>query len=243
VTSHSDDGSAWRDLAINALTGAVAVLAAVIYGILALAYSKFYAELGVRPADAGVEFGAGLAGSAGLTFFIVVMAAALTGVGVAVWRVTRPLRRRAPSTLLTKDVTPRVAVQAGAAMVGLVGVVFVLRFIIAADQWADRVKRGEPVEPLSFAKVEVLGARADLVQVEAVGDGTESTKLQALEKRSRQNPELLYLGRSSTHVLLYDSQLQRTVQIPSGSVVVTAFNCETKLSTDPACQRLRNGDH
>ncbi|HEV2061050.1 MAG TPA: hypothetical protein VGR11_16990, partial [Solirubrobacteraceae bacterium] len=49
----------------------VAVGAALGYGVLILSYSEFYAELGVRPGDVGLEFGPGLGGIAGVAVLLI----------------------------------------------------------------------------------------------------------------------------------------------------------------------------
>jgi hypothetical protein len=215
-------------------------MAAVIYGALALAYSRFYAELGVRPADAGVEFGAGLAGAAGLTFCVVAVAAVMTIVGAAVLRVTR-LRGHA-NTQNGRAKLGRTVVLLATLSVVVVGLGFIAYFTVVADSWADRVKRGEPVEPLAIGNIEILGARADLARIEAVAEGQKSSTLRELEQRSIANPRLLYLGRSSTGIVLYDSKNHHAVHIPRTYVIVTSLNCETKNSKDRACERLRERD-
>lgn len=250
VTRNAGDPSSdWRIFAIETLGVVAAVLTAVIYGVLTLAYSKFYAELAVRPADAGVTYGAGLAGAAGVTITILGISAvvlALVGVLLAGIRVTLRLLRRSLDERLTKVGLGRLAVVLGAAVALIFGIVYVVTFIEAADEWADRVKAGEPVEPITIfiglrgvgADVEVLGVRADFARIEPVGDGDDSPRLQELVKRPLDTPELFYLGRSNAGVLLYDSQTQLSDQIPSDLVVVTVVNCETAGSRDPACIRL-----
>jgi hypothetical protein len=250
VTQNAGDPSSdWRLLAIQTLAGVAAVLTAVIYGVLTLAYSKFYAELGVRPADAGVTYGAGLAGAAGVTIAILLISVVVlalvavlaAGIRVALWLFKRPLPK-----LLTKVGPERLAVMVGAALALILGIVYVVTFVEAADEWADRVKGGEPVEPITISigfagvgtDVEILGVRADFARIELVGDGDDSLRLRELARRPLASPELFYLGRSSADVLLYDSQSQRSDQVPSDLVVVTVFNCETARSEDPACVQL-----
>lgn len=214
-------------------------MATVIYGALALAYSRFYAELGVRPADVGVQFGTGLAGAAGLTFGIVAVAAAMTIIGAALWILAGRLLGRTRLSFFQEKVSGRGVVLAAAATVVILGLGFTGYFMFTADSWADRVKQGKPVEPVMIIGVEILGVRADLAQVEPVADGDESATLRALERRPDVNPELLYLGRSSAAVILYDSKTQSAEHIPDAYVIVTALNCETKMSKAKACVRLR----
>lgn len=53
----------WKDA--PGIIGAIAFLSGVvIYGLLATAYDKFYAELGLTPADVGMQYGKTLGGAA-----------------------------------------------------------------------------------------------------------------------------------------------------------------------------------
>src|SRR5919106_5359470 len=74
-----DDREGLRDFALKAFPVGVALGAGAVYGLLILAYSEFYKELGVRPADVGLDYGRGLGGAAGLALFAVVMFAIPAG--------------------------------------------------------------------------------------------------------------------------------------------------------------------
>ena len=62
----------WKDA--SGIAGAIALLSGVVvYGLLATAYDKFYAELGLTPADVGVQYGKTLGGAAALTILVFVV--------------------------------------------------------------------------------------------------------------------------------------------------------------------------
>jgi hypothetical protein len=78
-TANNDDDGWWRELPA-ALGAAVLASGVVVYGLLAAAYDKFYSELGLTPADVGVQYGKTLGGTAALTILVVLSMAAATGV-------------------------------------------------------------------------------------------------------------------------------------------------------------------
>ncbi|MGH3506139.1 MAG: hypothetical protein ACRDO2_02910 [Nocardioidaceae bacterium] len=62
----------WKDA--PGIIGAIALLSGVVvYGLLATAYDKFYAELGLTPADVGMQYGKTLGGAAALTILVFVV--------------------------------------------------------------------------------------------------------------------------------------------------------------------------
>ena len=61
------------------MVGAVVLATgAVVYGLLATAYDKFYAELGLTPADVGTQYGKTLGGATALTILVCMSMALLT---------------------------------------------------------------------------------------------------------------------------------------------------------------------
>ena len=73
TTTSRGDSDAWSNDAPG-IVGAIALLSGVVvYGLLATAYDKFYAELGLTPADVGMQYGKTLGGAAALTILVFVM--------------------------------------------------------------------------------------------------------------------------------------------------------------------------
>ena len=141
----------------RALPAAFAVGAALVYGLLILAYSEFYSELGVRPSEVGLQYGPGVGGIAGVAIvvvIVVVMSLLLFFVGRRAYARLAPEklpRRRSPVSVLMVSL---VVVSVCVLVAGL--------FARAANTRADRVKQGLPVEPVRIAGIELLSVRADL---------------------------------------------------------------------------------
>ena len=73
TTTSRGDSDAWSNDAPG-IVGAIALLSGVVvYGLLATAYDKFYAELGLTRADVGMQYGKTLGGAAALTILVFVM--------------------------------------------------------------------------------------------------------------------------------------------------------------------------
>ena len=72
ATGDGDLDRWWKDA--PGIVGAMALLSGVVvYGLLATAYDKFYAELGLTPADVGMQYGKTLGGAAALTTLVFVV--------------------------------------------------------------------------------------------------------------------------------------------------------------------------
>lgn len=211
----------------RALPAAFAVGAALVYGLLILAYSEFYSELGVRPSEVGLQYGPGVGGIAGVAIvvvIVVVMSLLLFFVGRRAYARLAPEklpRRRSPVSVLMVSL---VVVSVCVLVAGL--------FARAANTRADRVKQGLPVEPVRIAGIELLSVRADLAHVKPTDrNAARSSGLEKLRGRDK----LLYLGRTSSTLVLYDANSQNSWHVPASAVAVRVANCETQRATDPGC--------
>jgi hypothetical protein len=217
---------AFRDLG-SLVPATVAVGAALVYGVLIVSYSEFYAELGVRPSDVGLELGPGLGGIVGVAVLLLLALAVLSVYLFAISRWFVPAssseaRRRAP--LIGSLI-------AG----GLIAVVVIAWFLNDdARDAAARARTGTPVGPLTLLGLEVVALRADRAEVRpADPKAADSAAYLALRDRKR----LMYLGRSGTSLVLYDPDSQSSWQIPASMFTVRTFNCDTNVEArDPACQ-------
>jgi hypothetical protein len=209
---------------------ALAVGAALVYGLLIVAYSEFYSELGVRPSDVGLQYGPGVGGIAGVAIvlvFVVLMSLLLL---VVIGRRAFPwladddegsTRWRSPVLVLTVSL-----------VVFLVCVLFAGLFARAANTRADQVKAGLPVEPVRIAGIDVLSVRADLAKVKPIDlNARPSSALQELRGRDK----LFYLGRTAGTLVLYDANTQSSWHVPASALALRVANCETRRATDPAC--------
>jgi len=79
---------------LSASVGAIAVIGVMVYGLLAAAYDKFYSELGLTPADVGVQYGKTLGGAAALAILASLLMGLLLLLIWAILTVTQRLTRR-----------------------------------------------------------------------------------------------------------------------------------------------------
>jgi hypothetical protein len=211
----------------GALPAALAVGAALVYGLLILAYSEFYSELGVRPSEVGLQYGPGIGGIAGVAIIVVLVVVASLLVFFAARsvyrnRVPKELRRaRSPVLVLTICL-----------VVSLFCIGVAMLFTRAANTRADQVKQGLPVEPVRIFGLEFLSVRADLANVKATNLNAAPTPVL---KKLRGREKLLYLGRTSSTLVLYDANAQSSWHVPASAVAVRVANCETRRATDPDC--------
>lgn len=222
----------WERLAEHgALLLALAGLA--VYGILVLAYSEFFQELGINPADVGVDYGKTLGGAAGLALVatIVVLVAAAWLVRGAIGKLLQPDREPLTGAWLTQIT---VAIATAVLLASLI------LLHNKADSYADRIKSGRRVEPYRLSKIpllndiELLAIRSEPAIVRPIQRrrtlpkcGRENAGRSALEKlacRSR----LLYLGQSKGVTVVYDPIQQRALYIPTAAALVATVNCETR---------------
>jgi hypothetical protein len=192
---------------------AFALGGAAVYGLLTIAYSKFYSELGVRPSEVGLEFGPGLGGIAGVTIVLVLL------VGLLVLFL---LINLGPYRLWVLVAVPVV-----------VFVVLLAAMTAFANDQADRAKAGTPVEPFEVLGLEILSYRANLAQVELTDPKAAGSEAY---KQLKDADRLMYLGRSGSSLVVYETGRQSAWHLPASSFAVRALNCETsRKDRDPDC--------
>jgi hypothetical protein len=210
-----------KDL-LQAVAPVLAVGAVVVYGVLTVAYSKFYRELGVNPGDVGLDYGRGLQGVAGAS---IVMALAAVVFGL-LWRVAA--RGREPT---------KRAVRWSVSILTLVSIcVFAWALSQRADQHADNVKEGRWLQPLEIFDLEVLGVRAYPAIVKPATSAVVASGIAAETTGHR----LFYIGQASGTMVLYDSTVQRVWHVPAALVSLTTENCETSYNITPVCRDTSN---
>jgi hypothetical protein len=228
-----------------------------VYGLLILAYSQFYTELGVRPSEVGLQYGPGIGGIAGVAIVLLVgsattwiLYAAFELVMAAVRRPrgaapdAQPSRRggraklRELADLWPDHLRDRRAIAGRVITIILaVSLVFGFYMLIVADRQADTVKEGGVIEPWRFLfGVEVLAVRADPATVQTISRGSTDSQPPLMRLPA---DDLFYLGRSDGMVVMYEAGQrgeQHVWHLPASGVSVRASNCETKHSaTDPLC--------
>jgi hypothetical protein len=115
----------------------------------------------------------------------------------------------------------------------LVCAILLFAFVERANDAADVAKAGAPVEPVRIFGVELLGFRADLAMI-ALADPKAATT--DAYKELKDADTLLYLGRSSSSLVVYEKDRQSAWHLPASIFAVRAMNCETNVrDRNPAC--------
>jgi hypothetical protein len=186
--------------------------------VLIVSYSEFYAELGVRPSEVGLELGPGLGGIVGVTVLLILALAVLSVYAIVISRwlapASGPEARARARTLLV-----------GPLIVGGLVAVLVIGWFLNDDarDAAEDARRGTPVGPLTIRGLEVVALRADRAYVSPVDPkAAETETYRALSHRAR----LMYLGRSGNTLVLYDLDRQSSWRIPASMFTVRTLNCE-----------------
>lgn len=114
-----------------ALTSVAVLAGVVVYGLLATAYDKFYAELGLTPSDVGLEYGKALGGAAALSVLVVLFMSLFT---LFFWWAAKTLRNtrrtQARRWLIIGGITVGPAVVVGLLAGTLVGIVLLAAAIV-----------------------------------------------------------------------------------------------------------------
>jgi hypothetical protein len=96
-----------------------------------------------------------------------------------------------------------------------------------ANDRAHQVMTGEPVlQPrLPLLPLTVLAVHADPAYVAATGEPAKTPTVDMLKSRSNLSPPLLYLGQANSITVLYDSNKNEAIYVPSSSLLLRVANC------------------
>jgi hypothetical protein len=232
-------------------TATIAVVGVTIYGILVLAYSEFFQELGINPADVGLEYGKTLGGAAGLTVLAFISGALIWalvyGAVFLTYAALRRARRARPSRSQSSDerssderwwTRPASLATIAAPTLTLVGALLLLHNI--ADMYADRVKDGRRIEPFRIGPpvldIELLALRAEPAIVQPVDNGLPTIPPSSGSAENDETP-MLYIGQAKGVAVLYNPDEQQVVYVPTSAALVTTLNCETRRAQNqPLCR-------
>jgi hypothetical protein len=223
----------WREL-LTIMAVSLVIAAVLVYGLLSLAYERFYEAIRVRPGDVGLTFGAILSRSAG---FIVVLAIAGTLVAVAVRLLVAGPRRRLRTHL---DRTRSFHSRDTAILLGCYVTVALLAVYTAAaisssaasytGKATDTVRSGHPVRPLQLYGLPLLAIQADSAVVWPTSKARTLPGIWDLHDRP-----VLYLGQTNGIAVLYDPGHGRVVYAPMSLIVMHVSDCAGSTSP-PACR-------
>jgi hypothetical protein len=211
---------------ISSLTPAIiAGGAALAYGLLIVPYSEFYAELGVRPSEVGLELGPGLGGIVGVAVLLT-LAAIILFLYTLVFGSRRPAPRSDSGKPETGKKT-RTSFPGPLIIGGLIAVVVIGLFLMDdAREAAEKARAGKHVGPLTLVGLEVVAIRADPAEVRPANEEAARSETY-LDLRDQTS--LMYLGRSGSTLVLYDPSDQSSWKIPASAFTVKTFNCDTNI--------------
>lgn len=213
----------------------------VLYLLLRSVYAMYYGSLGVAPAEVGLDYATTLANSAGLIlvfgFVTVLVPCVLIVAAVAVrWLAHGSLRAKVSITEMATEIGPVAAraLRLTLPAVILVGLAAVTGwYLYRASEFAEAAREGHPIEfgllPLSSFTI-----RASAVRLQPITDDPGRI-LESIEIRSDQEPPLLYLGRASGTLVIYDSTRGSALHIPAATVIAELANCELGTQAPEAC--------
>lgn len=211
----------------------LAIAAVLVYGLLSLAYERFYQALGVRPGDVGLTFGMALSRSAG---FIVVLAIAGTLVAVTVRLLLAGPRRRLHANLdrtrsfHSRDFAITLGVYVSAALLAVYTAAAIGSSAASYTAEAtDMVRSGNPVRPLDIYGLPLLAIQADSAVVWPTSKARTVPGIWNLHDRP-----VLYLGQTGGTAVLYDPGHARVVYAPMSETVMHASGCADS-APPPAC--------
>lgn len=223
MAQESSPSAGWERAATIA-TPVIAVVGLYVYGTLILAYSEFFQELGVNPADAGLDYAKTLGGAAGVAV-VAAFSVAIAGVGLRglIWLAQHADLLHGPGTI-RRRVRRQPWLASAVLATALVGMALPVFLHIVADTYADRLKSGRRIEPIKVPlpvfDVELLAVHGDPAIVEARGPNGDG-------RIGIFGPRLFYLGQSKGMAVLYNAHRQHVIYVPTSGVILRTVNCET----------------
>jgi hypothetical protein len=220
----------WREI-LTIMVVSLVTAAVLVYGLLSLAYERFYQALRIRPGDVGLTFGTTLSRSAG---FIVVLAIAGTLVAVATRLLLAGPRRRLHAQvdraqpfhnsrdfviMLGCGVTVALLAVYTAAAISSSAASYTAKATAAAQS-------GHPVRPLQLYGLPLLAIQADSAVVWPTNKARTLPGIWDLHDRP-----VLYLGQTEGMAVLYDPGHGRVVYAPMSLIVMHINDCDGSTSS------------
>jgi hypothetical protein len=226
----------WRPTLAD-VASAVTIAGIVVYGLLSVTYDRFYRALGIAPSDVGLTYGTTLANSVGMILLLAVLLLIFITTGhlrtASNWGYHRGAKSRTDRgqkrwrrywayLIATAEVV--------ALSVGLYwGLDLATSFGTDA---ANTVKLGRPVVVPYLGPTTLLAIHADPAVIKSALRPGENPTVDSLDGQP-----LLFLGQANGNTVLYDSDTQSSIFLPTSSVILRVSNCATHRSPNPLCER------
>jgi hypothetical protein len=228
----------WREV-LTIMAVSLVLATVLVYGLVSLAYERFYEAFRIRPGDVGLTFGVALSRATG---FIVVLAIVGTLVAVTVRLLLAGPRRRLHTQL---DRTWSFHSRDFAIMLGCYVAVALLVVYTAAAisssavsytaKATETVRSGNPVRPFQLYGLPLLSLQADSAVVWPTSKARTLPGIWDLHDRP-----VLYLGQTNGSAVLYDPGHRRVVYAPMSLIVMHVSDCAG--STSPSACRSADGN-
>jgi hypothetical protein len=212
---------------VASLSGPILLAGGLLaYAGFALYFDRFYAELGVSPAETGFSYGTILSTATELILYDLIISS--VGSLLIAW------------TLRGKERIPFINAKWSFRSIYLTSFalvycgVLLASFILsprAGARWASAVKAGRPVVLTPTGPVISIPLQANPAKVwpADTSKGTLSIDL-------RHNRSFIYVGQANGIAVLYDTTSQSVFRLPLSSIVLQVSNCRSSTSADPACK-------
>lgn len=223
----------WREV-LTTMAVSLVLAAVLVYGLLNLAYERFYEAFRIRPGDIGLTFGATLSRAAG---FIIVLAIIGTLGAVTVRLLLAGPRRRLQAQVdRARSFHSRdFAIMLGCGVAVALLVVYTAAAISSSAvsytaKATETVRSGNPVRPFQLYGLPLLSIQADSAVVWPTSKARTLPGIWNLHDRP-----VLYLGQTNGIAVLYDPGHGRVVYAPMSLIVMHVSNCAGS-SSPSACR-------
>lgn len=238
----SEDKKLWRSF-LSDFAPILTATGLVIYFLLSLTYERFYRSLGVRPSDVGLTYANTLTNSVGM----ILLLGALTFVLVfttPIGAIFHSGKRRGAriKAAIKRGGWPRYRAYllgSGQVLALLIGLYWGLDLFTGfGTAAANAVKAGRPVVSPYLGPTTLLAIHADPALIESTLKPGENPGIDSLKGRN-----LLFLGQANGVAVLYDSNAQTSVLLPTASIVLRISNCATQQSHNALCTNAYGGNY
>jgi hypothetical protein len=224
----------WREV-LTTMAVSLVLAAVLVYGLLNLAYERFYEAFRIRPGDVGLTFGATLSRAAG---FIIILAIIGTLGAVTVRLLLAGPRRRLQaqvdrtrSSFHSRDFAIMLGCGVAVALLGVYTAAAISSSAVSYTAKAtETVRSGNPVRPFQLYGLPLLAIQADSAVVWPTSKARTLPGIWNLHDRP-----VLYLGQTNGIAVLYDPGHGRVVYAPMSLIVMHVSDCAG--STSPSACR------
>jgi hypothetical protein len=244
MTEEKDSPTSRGWSAVTVIGANIALAGLFAFFLVRTYYNVFFANLGIDPATIGLTYPMVLQSAIGLLFYIFMTALVVPLVILSGVYAIRHMATSADASFMqlarstTRQLTkwlPGVLRFTLPLLTAAGLVVLTFLFLVKAQMYAAAVEAGNPVK-LRSPVFTTFGIRASPVDVQ-LAPGVQGSPLSAeIIRRAQAKPGLLYIGRTESSIVFYDSISQRALYVPSSLFIIALINCGADNSSDRRCE-------